>query len=116
MYCTESTYYATIDEVKLVETIMILENFALHQKMKHVRYVVYLVEGSHGGGGGREGVVDEEEEGVLGPEADPLADEEVELADGEVGRHEVLLLVEVAQPRLRGLLHDHGHAVRVFSP
>ena len=77
---------------------------------------VYLVEGSHGGGGGREGVVDEEEECVLGPEADPLPDEEVELADGQVGRHEVLLLVKVTQPCLRSLLHNDGHAVRVFSP
>ena len=76
----------------------------------------YLVEGSHGGRGGRECVVDKEEERVLGPEADPLPDEEVELADGQVGGHEVLLLVQVAQPSLRGLLHDDGHAVRVFPP
>jgi len=83
---------------------------------KEVLLVVLLVKGSHGGRGGRECVVDEEEECVLRPEADPLPDEEVKLADGQVGGDEVLLLVEVAQPRLGGLLHDHGHAVGVFSP
>ena len=76
----------------------------------------YLVEGPHGSRGGRECVVDEEEERVLGPEADALPDEEVELADGEVGRHQVLLLVQVAQSCFGRLLHDHGHAVRVLPP
>ena len=43
--------------------------------------MVLLVEAAHGGGGWRDHVVDEEEEGVLGPEADPLANEEIELKD-----------------------------------
>ena len=75
-----------------------------------------MVECSHGGRGGRECVVDEEEEGVLRPQADPLPDEEVELADRQVRGDKVLLLVQVAQPRLRGLLHDHGHTVGVLPP
>ena len=60
----------------------------------------YLVQGAHGGGGGGDHVVHEEEEGVLRPQADPLADEEVELADGEIRGNQVLLLVQVADPGL----------------
>lgn len=41
--------------------------------------MVLLIEAAHGGGGWWDHVVDEEEEGVLGPEADPLADEEIKL-------------------------------------
>ncbi len=65
---------------------------------------------SHGDGGGRDDVVDEEEERVLGTQLYSLADEEVELSDGQVGRHEVLLLVELGDLRLRRALHDHLHS------
>ena len=47
--------------------------------------MVLLVEAAHGGGGGGDGVVDEEEECVLGAQRDALADQEVELAHGQVG-------------------------------
>ena len=76
----------------------------------------YLIECSHGGRGGGECVVDEEEECVLRPQADPLPDEEVELSDRQVRGDQVLLLVQVAQPRLRGLLHDDRHTVRILPP
>ena len=48
---------------------------------EEVLLVVLLVEAAHGGGGWRDHVVDEEEEGILGPQADPLANEEIELKD-----------------------------------
>jgi len=76
----------------------------------------YLVQGAHGGGGGGDHVVHEEEEGVLRPQADPLADEEVELADGEIRGNQVLLLVQVADPGLGALLHDDGDTVGVLPP
>jgi hypothetical protein len=44
----------------------------------------HLVEGSHGGGSGRNDVVYEEEESVLWSQADPFPDEEVELAHCQV--------------------------------
>merc|ERR1719367_1310569 len=83
---------------------------------EEVLFVVLLIECSHGGRGGRECVVDEEEECVLRPEADPLPDEEVELSDRQVRGDQVLLLVQVAQPRLRGLLHDDRNPVGVLPP
>lgn len=80
-----------------------------------VLLVMLLVKGSHGGRGGRECVVDEEEECVLRPEADPLPDEEVKLADGQVGGDEVLLLVEVGDVALLGLLHDDRDPIRILG-
>lgn len=74
----------------------------------------YLVEAAHGGGGGRNDIVDEEEESVLRPEADPLPDEEVKLANCQVRGNEVFLLVQVSDPRLGRLLHDNGHAIRIL--
>ena len=52
---------------------------------EEVFLVVLLVEAAHGGRGGRDHVVDEEEEGVFGAEGDALADQEVELAHRQVG-------------------------------
>ena len=83
---------------------------------EEVFFVVLLVEGAHGGGGRWDHVVDEEEEGVLRPKADPLPDEEVELAHRQVGRHQILLLVELGDPGLGSALDDDGHAVRVLPP
>lgn len=37
---------------------------------------------------------------------DALANEEVELTDGQVGRHQVLLLVQITDARLGSLLDD----------
>lgn len=38
---------------------------------------------------------------------DPLPDEKVKLADGQVGRHQVFLFVQLANTRLGGLFDDH---------
>jgi len=55
--------------------------------------MVLLVQRSHGGRGRGNHVVDEEEEGIFGAETDPLSDEEVELANGEIRGNQVLFLV-----------------------
>jgi len=81
-----------------------------------VFFVVLLVERPHGGRGGRDHVVDEKEEGVLGPQRHTLADQEVELANRQVRRHQILLLVELGDPGLGRPLDDDGHAVRVLPP
>jgi len=79
-----------------------------------VFFVVLLVEAAHGGRGGGDDVVDEEKEGVLRPQTDPLPDQEVELAHRQVRGHQVLLLVQLGDPGLGRLLHDDGHAVRIL--
>jgi len=77
---------------------------------------VLLVQCPHGGRCRRYHVVHEEEEGVVGTQIDALADEEIELTHRQVSRHQVLLLVQIDVARLRGLLHDHGHTVRILAP
>lgn len=77
--------------------------------------VVFLVQRSHGGRRGWDHVVDEEEEGIFGSQMDALPDEEVELAHGEVRRHQVLLLVEVTETSSRGFLDDDWHAVWILA-
>lgn len=75
----------------------------------------YLVELSHRGHGLGDDVVDEEEQSIFWAELDALANQEVELSDGEVGWHQVLLLVQVTKTRLRGFLDDDWDTVRVLS-
>ncbi len=65
-----------------------------------------LVYGAHEGGRGRQDLVDENEDGLLGRQLDALADDVDELADGQVGRHQILLLVDGGDVRLFDLLAD----------
>lgn len=73
-----------------------------------------LVDAAHEGGSGRQDLVDEDEDGLLGGELDALADDVDELADGEVGGDEVLLLVDGRDVGLLDLLADDGDSVRVL--
>jgi hypothetical protein len=56
--------------------------------------LVLLIDGTHQGGSGRQDLIDEDEDGLLGAQLDALADDVDELADGEVCGHQVLLLVD----------------------
>lgn len=78
--------------------------------------MVLLVKAAHGGRGRGDDVVDEEEEGVLRPQADPLSDQEVELADSQVRGHQVLLLVQLGDPGFGCAFHDDGDAIRILPP
>lgn len=82
---------------------------------KEILFVVLLIEAAHGGRGRWDHIVDKEEEGILWPQTDSLANEEVELPNGQIRRYEVFLLVEVADPGFGGLLDDDGNAIRVLS-
>ena len=53
-----------------------------------------LVNGAHQGRGRRQDLVDEDEDGLFGRELDALADDVDELADGQVGGDQILLLVD----------------------
>ena len=55
---------------------------------------------------GRKDLIDEDEDGLLRGELDPLADHVDELAYGEIGRNEVLLLIDSCDVRLLDLLAD----------
>lgn len=67
---------------------------------------VLLVNAAHQGGGRWQDLVDEDEDGLLGRELDTLSDDVYELADGEVGGNEVLLLIDSSDVTLLDFLAD----------
>ena len=69
--------------------------------------LVFFVNAAHERGGGWQDLIDEDEDGLLGRELDALADHVDELTDGEIGRDEVLLLVDGRDIRLLNLLANH---------
>jgi hypothetical protein len=71
-----------------------------------VLVLVLLVDGGHERSGRGEDLVDEDEDGLLGRELDALADHVDELAHGEIGGDQVLLLIDGRDVRLLDLLAD----------
>lgn len=65
-----------------------------------------FVDATHESGRGRQYLIDEDEDGFLWAELDALADNVDELAYGEVGGDEVLLLVDGSNVGLFDLLAD----------
>lgn len=53
-----------------------------------------FVYAAHQGSSRRQDLINEDEDGFLGGELDALADDVDELANGEVGGHQILLLVD----------------------
>lgn len=74
-----------------------------------VLVLVLLVDGGHERSGRGEDLVDEDEDGLLGRELDALADHVDELAHGEIGGDQVLLLIDGRDVRLLDLLADDLH-------
>lgn len=72
-----------------------------------VLLMMFLVEGAHSGTGGRDYIVDKEEECIFRSKVDPLANEKVELANRQVRWNQVFLLVQVTNPCFWGLLHNN---------
>lgn len=73
-----------------------------------------LVNRRHQRGGRWQHLVDEDEDGLLGRELDALADYINELTNGQIGWHQVLLLVDGRNIGLLDFLADDGDAVAVF--
>jgi hypothetical protein len=59
-----------------------------------VLVLVLLVYRAHESGGRWQDLIDEDEDGLLGRQLNALADHVDELADGEICRYQVLLLVD----------------------
>ena len=74
---------------------------------KPILVLVLLVDAAHEGSGRWQDLVDEDEGGLLRAELDALADDVDELAYGEVGGDEVLLLVDGRDVALLHLFADH---------
>jgi len=75
-----------------------------------------LVKGAHRSGCRGNHIVDEEEERVLGPQVDTLSDQEVKLANSQIGGHKILFLVKITNSGLGGLFNDDGNAIRILFP
>ena len=71
-----------------------------------VLVLVLLVDAAHERSSGRQDLVDEDEDGLLGGQLDPLADHVDELAYGEICGNEVLLLIDGSDVALFHLLAD----------
>jgi hypothetical protein len=78
----------------------------LRDVQEAVLVLVLLIDRGHQRGGRRQDLIDEDEDGLLRRELDALADHVDELADGEVGGDQVLLLVDSRDVRLLHLLAD----------
>ena len=65
----------------------------LRDVQEPVLILVLFVDRAHECSGGWQDLIDEDEDGLLWRQLDPLTNHIDELADGEIGGHEVLLLV-----------------------
>ena len=72
-----------------------------------VLVLVLLVDGTHQRGARGQDLIDEDEDGLLGTKLDAFADDVDELADGQVGGDQVLLLVDGGDIGLLDFLADH---------
>lgn len=61
---------------------------------KSILILVFFIDGTHQGRRGWEDLVDENKNGFLRAELDSFADDIDELADGQVGWHQILFLVD----------------------
>jgi len=67
----------------------------------------YLIQSSHRRAGRRNHVIDKKEERIFRAEMDSLADKEIKLANSEIWRHQILLLIELTDSCFWQFLHDH---------
>lgn len=67
----------------------------------------YLVKRAHGGGCWRYHIADEKEESVFGTQMNTFADQEIELANGQIRRYQVLLFVQIANVCFGRLLDNY---------
>lgn len=71
------------------------------------KYLVLLVDRAHECSSRWQDLVDKDENGFLRRELNALADNIDKLTDGEVGRHQVFLLVDSSDIRFFNLLTNH---------
>lgn len=76
-----------------------------------VLVLVLLVYRAHEGGSRWQDLIDEDEDGLLRRQLNPLADHVDELADGQIRGYQVLLLVDGRDVRLLDLLANNLGAV-----
>ena len=73
--------------------------------------LMFFIDAAHECRGWWQDLIDEDEDGFLRRQLNPLANHVDELADGQVGRDQVLLLVDGRDVRLLDLLADYLRVV-----
>lgn len=73
-----------------------------------------FVDRAHQSGGRWQDLVNEDKDGLLWRQLDALADNVHELANGEVGWHQVLFLIDGRNIAFLDLLTDDGDTIRVL--
>jgi len=68
---------------------------------------LYLIQSSHCRAGGRNHIVDEEEESIFRAEVNSLTDQKIKLTNGKIGWHKILLLIQFTNSCFWQLLHNH---------
>ena len=68
--------------------------------------LVLFINATHESRCRRKDLIDKDEDGLLGRELDPLANDVDKLADGQVRRHKILLLIDGRDVALLDLLAD----------
>ena len=69
--------------------------------------IANLVERAHSNRSRRDYVVHKKEQRVFWAKGNPFPNQEIKLANGEVGRHQILLFVQFSNFRLRCPLHNY---------
>ena len=76
---------------------------------------MFLVYSTHECRCGREDLIDEDEDGLLGRQLDALSDNVDELANGEICGYQILLLVDGSDIRLLDLFANNLQEVLAFQ-
>jgi hypothetical protein len=76
---------------------------------------VLFVDAAHQCSSGWQDLIDEDEDSLLWRELYTLANDVNELADSEISRNEILLLVDCRNVGLLDLFADDGNAIRVLG-
>eukprot|EP00243_Klebsormidium_subtile_P012889 TRINITY_DN8130_c0_g1_i1.p1 TRINITY_DN8130_c0_g1~~TRINITY_DN8130_c0_g1_i1.p1 ORF type:complete len:105 (+),score=6.33 TRINITY_DN8130_c0_g1_i1:466-780(+) len=77
---------------------------------------MFLVDRGHKGRCWWKNIVHEDEDSLLGAQLDPLPDDVHKLTHSQVGRYQILFLVNVWDVTLLGLLHNDRYSVGVLLP
>lgn len=103
-----------LNQIKLVPDTYDRRESKAEQGIENIRNVqesvivfMLFVNAAHQSCGGRKHLVDEDEDGLLGRQLDTLADDVDELADGEIGRDEIFLLVDGGNVGFLNLFADN---------
>jgi len=103
--CSHQSSLAVVSVCLSLSEFIIFE-VCLRDVEEAVLVLVLFVDGGHERSGWREDLVHEDEDGLLGRKLDALADHVDELAHGQVGGDQVLLLIDGRDVRLLDLFAD----------